>query len=107
MIGFDKIILYTQGWARSCKCKNVAPPKQNAICKLRALYAKCKALLNYLKRIAPQQLMLRTQVFKKIINVQFRRFQISAGFELRSLGRAMLTMLTMLQVPLHSKIQFI
>jgi DNA-binding IscR family transcriptional regulator len=39
------------------------PQKQNAICKTRAQYA--IALLNYLKRIAPQQLMLRTQVSRK------------------------------------------
>ncbi len=37
--------------------------KQNAICKPRAQYA--IAFLNYLKRIALQQLMLRTQVFTK------------------------------------------
>jgi hypothetical protein len=40
-----------QGWARNFK--NVAPQKQNVICKHRAQYA--IAPLNYLKRIAPQQ----------------------------------------------------
>jgi hypothetical protein len=46
--------------------KNVAPQKQNAICKTRTQNA--IALLNYLKRIAPQQLMLRTQVFTNIFS---------------------------------------
>jgi hypothetical protein len=48
-------------WARNIT--NVAPQKQNAIRKTRAQYA--IALLNYLKRIAPQQLIQRTQVFTK------------------------------------------
>jgi hypothetical protein len=51
---------YCHSWAR--KPKKVAPQKQNAICKTRAQNA--IALLNYLKRIAPQQSMLRMQVFK-------------------------------------------
>jgi hypothetical protein len=45
---------YIHSWARNAE--NVAPQKQNAI-----------VLLNYLKRIAPQQLMLRTQVFTRKI----------------------------------------
>jgi hypothetical protein len=53
--------MHTHRWARNLK--NVAPKKQNAICKTRAHYS--IALLNYLKCIAPQQLMLRTQVFTK------------------------------------------
>jgi hypothetical protein len=54
-------------WQRcQCNFKNVAPQKQNAICKIRVQYANAIALLNYLQRIAPQQLMLRTQVFTKI-----------------------------------------
>jgi hypothetical protein len=48
-------------WA--CNLKNVAPQKQNAICKTRAQNA--IALLNYLNRMVLQQLMLRTQVFTK------------------------------------------
>jgi hypothetical protein len=52
-------------WQRcQCSFKNVALQKQNAICKIRAQYANAIAL-NYLQRIAPQQLMLRTQVFTK------------------------------------------
>jgi hypothetical protein len=54
---------FWQRWA--CNFKNVAPQKQNAICKTRAQYAKAIALLNYLKRTAPQQLMLGRQVFTK------------------------------------------
>jgi hypothetical protein len=50
-------------WARNINITNVAPQKQNAIRKTRAQYA--IALLNYLKRIAPQQLIQRTQVFTK------------------------------------------
>jgi hypothetical protein len=50
-------------WERNLK--NVAPQKQNAICKTRAQYTKRIALLNYLKHIALQQLMLRTQVLTK------------------------------------------
>jgi hypothetical protein len=51
-----------------CKLKKVAPQKQNAICKTRAQNA--IALLNYLKRIAPQQLMLRMQVFTNNLTPQ-------------------------------------
>jgi hypothetical protein len=54
------IVITTVG--RATLKMNVAPQKQNAICKTRAQNA--IALLNYLKRIVPQQLMLRTQVFK-------------------------------------------
>jgi hypothetical protein len=60
-------------WAR--KLKKVALQKQNSICKTRAQDA--IALLNYLKRIAPQQLMLIMQVFiKKMFkrNEQYRKF---------------------------------
>ncbi len=54
MIGFDKIILYTQGWARNFK--NVAPQKQNAICKLRAQYAKCNCTFKLFKGIVQRKL---------------------------------------------------
>jgi hypothetical protein len=47
--------------------KNIAPQKQNAIYKTRAQSQNAIALLKCLKRIAPQQLMLRTQVFTKQI----------------------------------------
>jgi hypothetical protein len=53
--------MYQHSWVSNLK--NVAPHKQNAICKIRAQYA--IALLNYLKHIVPQQVMLRTQVFTK------------------------------------------
>jgi hypothetical protein len=52
-------------WARNIK--NIAPQKQNAIYKTRVQSQNAIALLKYLKRIAPQQLMLRTQVFTKKI----------------------------------------
>ncbi len=55
--------MYILSWTR--KLKIVAQQKQNAICKTSAQYAKRNCLLNYLKRIAPQQLMLRPQVFTK------------------------------------------
>jgi hypothetical protein len=60
--GYCKQAAY-HSWARNIK--NVAPQKQNAICKTRAQYANAIALFNYLKRIAPQQLILSTQVFRK------------------------------------------
>jgi hypothetical protein len=53
-------------WARNLI--NDAPQKQNAICTTRAQYD--IALLNYLKRIAPQQLMMRTQVSAKNFEAQ-------------------------------------
>jgi hypothetical protein len=58
-----------QGWARNFK--KFAPQKQNAMCKHRAQNA--IALLNFLERIAPQQLMLRTQVLTKKIKCKERK----------------------------------
>jgi hypothetical protein len=49
---------FWHSWARNIK--NVAPQNQNAICKTRANTQNAIAFLNYLKRIALQQLMLRT-----------------------------------------------
>jgi hypothetical protein len=51
-------------WARNLK--NVAQQKQSAICKKERNTLNAIMLLNYLKCIAPQQLMLRMQVFTKI-----------------------------------------
>jgi hypothetical protein len=53
------IYIYYQSWA--CDFKNAMPQKQNAISNPRVQNA--IALLNYLKRIAPQQLTLIMQVF--------------------------------------------
>ncbi len=62
-------------WAR--KLKEVVPQKQNAICKTRAQHAKRNCgLLNYLKRIATQQLILRKQVFTKNVKAQRTQHQI-------------------------------
>jgi hypothetical protein len=55
--------LCLQGWVRNIK--NVALQKQKAILKRESKGQHTIALLNYLKRIAPQQLKLRTQVFQK------------------------------------------
>jgi hypothetical protein len=54
---------YKHSWV--CNLKNVAPQKQNAICKTRAQYAKRNFALKYLKHIALQQLMLRMQFLQK------------------------------------------
>jgi hypothetical protein len=59
---------FWQRWA--CNFRNVAPQKQNTICKTRAQHAKAIALLNYLKRITPQQLMLRRQITQNIFLAQ-------------------------------------
>jgi hypothetical protein len=45
--------------------KNVAPQNETQFVKQERNTQHAIALLNYLKRIAPQQLMLRTQVFTK------------------------------------------
>jgi hypothetical protein len=45
--------------------KNVAPQKQMQFVKSEHNMQNAIALLNYLKRIAPQQFMLRMQVFTK------------------------------------------
>ncbi len=55
--------LCLQGWVRNIK--NVALQKQKAILKRESKGQNTISLLNYLKRIAPQQLKLRTQVFQK------------------------------------------
>ncbi len=60
---FAGMLRCNQRWARNLKI--AAPQKQNAIYKTRAQYAKCIALLHYLKRIASKQLMLRMQIFAK------------------------------------------
>jgi hypothetical protein len=64
MIGFDKIILYTQGWARNFK--NVAPQKQNAICKLRAQYAKCNCTFKLFKAHCAATINAKNASFQKI-----------------------------------------
>jgi hypothetical protein len=55
---------WQHSWA--CNLKNVAPQKQNTICKTRAQDSKRNCAFELLKRIVPQQLMLRSQVFTQI-----------------------------------------
>jgi hypothetical protein len=64
-----------QGWASNFK--NVAPQKQNPIRKPREQYAKRNCAFDYLKHIAPQQLMLRIQIPTKNV---YRAKNASATF---------------------------
>jgi hypothetical protein len=65
------------------------------------------ALLNYLKRIAPQQLMPRTQVFTNFFKVQRnfldRKIFIFAGFEPGCSDNQVLDLTTTLKKPIRTR----
>ncbi len=64
---------HRHSWAR--KLKKVAPQQQTQFVKQERNTQNAIALLNYLKPIAPQQLMLRTQVFtQKNVKAKERNF---------------------------------